>query len=341
MIAIHTRSGSFVTEWIAYCKERGIQYKEVDCFASDIIQQLRGCQALLWHWKHSDFRAQLFARQLIASVENMGITVFPDNSTAWHYDDKVGQKYLLEAVGAPLVETHIFYDKETAIQWIEQADFPKVWKLRGGAGSQNVQLIGSRRHARRLAKVAFSRGWRNSRFYNLRDRIWQFKRDKTLGSFVNIGRGIVRSVLPHRANSRSSRQVDYLYFQNFIPESDHDIRVVVIGKRAFAIKRMVREGDFRASGSGAIHYEPAYIPKECIEIAFDVAADMQAQSCAFDFIYSGSKWLVIEISYTFTADAYRKCPGFWDRSMNWHPASVTPERFVLEDLLDVLSNNAA
>src|SRR5690606_41519867 len=64
----------------------------------------------------------LFARQLIASLEEMGIHVFPDLNTCWHYDDKVGQKYLLEAIGAPLVPTHIFYDRAAALAWAERSE---------------------------------------------------------------------------------------------------------------------------------------------------------------------------------------------------------------------------
>jgi glutathione synthase/RimK-type ligase-like ATP-grasp enzyme len=51
---------------------------------------------------------------------------------------------------------------------------------------------------------------------------------------------------------------NYVYFQDFIPQNDFDIRIIVIGKRAFAIKRMVRKGDFRASGSGNIKYDPYF-----------------------------------------------------------------------------------
>ena len=67
--------------------------------------------------------------------------VFPNFNTAWHFDDKVGQKYLLEAIDAPLVPSYVFYSKEMALKWLEQTQFPKVFKLRGGAGSANVKLV--------------------------------------------------------------------------------------------------------------------------------------------------------------------------------------------------------
>ncbi len=333
MLAIHTASGSFVPAWIQYCDENAIPYKEVDCFASDIIEQLAGCRALLWNWVHHDFRAQLFARQLIASVEAMGIPVFPNLATSWHYDDKVGQKYLLEAIRAPIVPTHVFYDRDHALRWVESTSFPKVWKLRGGAGSQNVRLVKTRQEARKIVKRSFGKGWSNARFHALKDRIWHFRRDRSLRSFLNIARGVVRVIFPHENNAKSQTQKDYVYFQDFIPENDCDIRIIVIGNRAFAIKRMVREGDFRASGSGAIRYERHEFPEECVQIAFDVTEKIGSQSCAFDFVQKDGKWLIVEISYAFSLPVYKPCTGYWDKDLKWYKGAVTPERYMIEDLL--------
>lgn len=341
MIAIHEKSGSFVPEWIAYCHEKGIPFKKVDCFASDIVEKLEGCRVLLWHWGHNDFKAQLFARQLITSIEEMGLLVFPSSKTCWHYDDKVGQKYLLEAIGAPLIPTHVFYDRETALRWVDGTTFPKVWKLRGGAGSQNVQLVSSRNAARKIVERSFGRGWKNSRLHPLRERLWHFGRDRNVKSFLNIGRGVARAFLPHETNRQSPIQKSYVYFQDFVPDNECDIRIVVIGGRAFAIKRMVRQGDFRASGSGNIVYDRNEFSEECIQLAFEVTAALRSQSCAFDFVRFCDSWLIVEISFAFTADAYRKCPGYWDRSLTWHDAPVTPERFMLEDVLTALETQGS
>jgi glutathione synthase/RimK-type ligase-like ATP-grasp enzyme len=341
LIAIHTRTGAFAVEWLAYCRENGIPYKEVDCFASNIIDQLRDCRALFWHWEHSDYCAALFARQLIASAEEMGIEVFPGTPTTWHYDDKIGQKYLLEAIGAPLIPSHVFYDRDAALKWIDGVTFPRVWKLRGGAGSQNVHLARNRNEARRIVKKSFREGWSNSRFHALKDRLWQFRRGKNLASFSNIGRGVVRAIIPHNKNRRSPIQKDYVYFQDFIPENDFDIRVVVIGKRAFAIKRVVRKGDFRASGSGVIIYDLHQIPIDCVKTSFVVACALRSQSCAFDFVKHKGSWLIIEISYAFSANAYRNCPGYWDEDLRWHARPVSPERFMIEDLLHRIETKQA
>jgi hypothetical protein len=106
-LAIHPREGSFSEQWMAYCDEHTIPYRLVNCLDSDLIPQLASVDALLWHWHHQDPCAQLMARQVIMAAEAMGIAVFPNTPTCWHFDDKVAQKYLLEAVGAPLVPTYI------------------------------------------------------------------------------------------------------------------------------------------------------------------------------------------------------------------------------------------
>jgi len=59
---------------------------------------LKYVDGLLWHWANSETKGQLVAKQIIASVENLGIAVFPSINTCWHYDDKIAQKYLLEAI---------------------------------------------------------------------------------------------------------------------------------------------------------------------------------------------------------------------------------------------------
>ena len=80
-----------------------------------------------------------------------------------------------------------------------------------------------------------------------------------------------------------------VYFQEFIPNNGFDIRVVVIGKRAFAVKRFNRRGDFRASGSGKKEYDHKLFDVELISYSFDLAKKLSMQSMAYDFIYSDEK----------------------------------------------------
>ncbi|MDD4309604.1 MAG: hypothetical protein PHO32_04430 [Candidatus Cloacimonetes bacterium] len=342
-IAIHSRQGSFSDRWISYCEEKEITFKIVNCCDSDIIEQLRDCNGLMWHWSHEDYRAQNYARQLIYSLEKDGIFVFPNFDTCWHFDDKVGQKYLFESIGAPLVPTHVFYDKAGAISWVKKTDFPMVFKLRGGAGSQNVMLVKSAHEAVKLINRAFSRGFPLvDGKAGLKQRIWVLKRDNNFKAVVHLLKGFIRLLIPAENLNLLQTQKGYIYFQDFIPNNDFDDRIVVVGDRAFAIRRRVREKDFRASGSGIFDYDPSSFNLEAVKIAFEVTKKINSQTAAFDFVYDlDNKPLIVEISYSYSVgSAYDNCPGYWDSELIWHESKVNPQYFIIEDFLRFLKNSA-
>ncbi len=338
-IAIHKSPGSFSDRWITYCTENNIGYEIVNCYDTNIISQLKDCTGLMWHWSQEDYRAQNFARQLIISVEKMGIKVFPNSNTCWHFDDKVGQKYLLEAINAPLVPTYAFYDKEAALNWIEKTTFPKVFKLRGGASSINVKLVKNKSQARKLAQKSFSRGYPFiGKIDGLKYRFWRLRRDRDFKSVIHVLKGLVRLFIPPAGTHLLPRQKGYIYFQTFIPGNKYDDRIVVIGNRAIAVRRYVRKNDFRASGSGVKGYDPAMFPNKSIQIAFDITKRLNTQSLAFDFIYnSDNEPLLTEISYAYIIGPfYDDCPGYWDNDLNWHDDNVNPQRYIIEDFINAI-----
>lgn len=338
-IAIHRCSGSFSDRWIEYCKKNSIDYKEVNCYDSDIIKKLKHFNGLMWHWNHGNYRDQNFARQFIISIEKKGIKVFPNFNTCWHFDDKVGQKYLLEAIDAPLVPSYVFYNAKEALKWIESTIFPKVFKLRGGAGSLNVRLVKTKKCAKRLVRKAFNKGFPLvDATSGIKQRFWVLKRDRNFRAVIHFAKGIVRLFMPDEAANLLPHQKGYVYFQDFIPNNEYDDRIVIIGDRAIAIRRYNRKDDFRASGSGLIEYQPALFNKETIRLAFEVSDKIGSQSTAYDFVYdkNGSAF-IIEISYAFVmGHSYDKCPGYWDKNLKWHEDNVDPQRYIIEDFISEL-----
>ena len=340
-IAIHPQKGddSYSDKWIEYCEDNQIEYKLVNCYDWDIVEQLEECDGLMWHWQHTDYKAQLFARQLILSLERANFPVYPNAKTCWHFDDKLGQKYLLESIKAPLVRSYAFYDRESALEWIESTTLPKVFKLRSGAGAYNVSLIKTKREAQKYINRLFSKGFKSN--YSgaiLNEKIWHFKRDKSLKSFLNIGRGLVRVIFPHKIANQLPVERNYLYAQDFIANCDHDIRVFVIGNRAVTKKRLVRDGDFRASGSGKMSWDIGKEGKKCVEMAFEVTQKLQAQSVAFDFVLDGDEYKIVEISYAASPRGFPHTPGHWDRDLNWIEAPLRVEYFIIEDFINLLKS---
>lgn len=331
-IGIHNSKRGFHPHWVSYCKIKNIPYKLVNCYKSDIIQQLKGCSALLWHHHHNGIKDVLFAKQLLFALQKAGIIVFPDFNTGWHFDDKVGQKYLLEALGLPLINSYVFYEKDDAINWAKSTTFPKVWKLRGGAGSSNVSLVKNKKEAFSKIQKAFETGFESyNRVSALKERYRKYRNKKI--TIKEVFKSFLRIFYPPKYSKVLGKQIGYIYFQDFIPNNDSDFRVIVIGDRAIAIKRMVRKGDFKASGSGHFLYDVELFDNLLIKTAFETVKKIGSECCAFDFVYLDGVPLIVEISYGFASSGYEACPGYWDSNLNFHVDEVNPYNWIVDDIV--------
>lgn len=336
-IAIHHREGSFSERWIQYCQDNSINYKIVNAFDNDIIQQVEDCDAFMWHHHHGQLKDIITAKRILFALEQADIKVFPDFNTGWHFDDKVAQKYLLEAINAPLVPSYVFYDKEEAIAWARETTYPKVFKLKGGAGASNVELIRSSKEAEKKIKQAFGKGFPQfNKINNLNEKIRKLKNGK--GSTLGVAKGVGRLLIkPHYSRIQAPER-QYIYFQEFIANNGFDIRVVVIGGKAIALKRLVRKNDFRASGSGNLVFENQNIDKRYIELAFQISSKLSSQSLAIDLIHSkNDKIFVVELSYGFPMRNFLdNASGYWDEQLNWHESTFNPQGWMVENLIDSL-----
>ncbi|WP_298222759.1 hypothetical protein [Flavobacterium sp.] len=335
MIAIHNNPSEvlFHYRWIDYCEKNNIPYRLVNCYDDDIVEQLSGCSGLMWHYHQAGFKDIVMAKPLLFALEQSGLKVFPDFNTAWHFDDKVGQKYLFEALKIDLATTWVFYDKEEAIKWADRSDYPKVFKLRGGAGSQNVKLVRSVSAAHSLINQAFGKGFpAYDAWGSVKERIRKWRLGKT--NAFDVLKGFVRLINTPRYAKVMGNEIDYIYFQEFIPNNDCDIRIIVIDGKAFALKRMVRENDFRASGSGDFRYEREAFDPRCVSLSFEYTHKLKAQCVAYDYVFDQDNTpRLVEISYGFANKVYDPCTGYWDEQMNWHEGPFNPYGWMVELML--------
>jgi len=332
-IAIHYNKMHFSQGWIDYCKENEIDFKIVDCYDTNIIEKLRDFDILMWHHDHINSKDTRFAKQLLFSLEMAGKIVFPDFRTNWHFDDKLGQKYLLEAIDAPMVASYAFYSKIDALRWAKGAIFPKVFKLRGGSGSDNVRLVKTRKDAVKLIKKAFGTGFsRYNSWGSLKERWRKYRAGKE--KLKEVFDGIFRLIIPTPYSYIQGRDRGYIYFQDFISNNTHDIRVTYVNNKCFALRRKVRPADFRASGGGMIEYDMSQIPIKALRIAFDVATQLTLQTAAFDFVVLNGEPKIIEMSYGFGYDEDQYNHGYWDNNLNYYPGTFNPYGWMIEGLIE-------
>ena len=324
---------SFSDRWISKARQLDHEVRIVDVYQNDIIEQLRGCDGFMWRFPHTPF-PRLFAKRLLAAVgQGLGLAVFPDWKTVWHYDDKVAQSYLLEAAGIPTAKTWIFWKREDALNFCQSAKYPLVIKLASGASSQNVRL---------LKDFGEAEYWFNKLFYS---GVFSLERPTSTNLRVILkrlrpsARFLLRGRHPN-PGSFFELQKNYLMVQEFLPDNPHDTRVTVIGNRAFAFRRFNRPDDFRASGSGSFDTDPGAIDSEFIRLGFRTAQSLGTQSVAIDGLYRDNECVTTEISYSYVSWVVHECPGHWELEgdpesgrLIWKTGQMWPEDAIMEDFI--------
>jgi hypothetical protein len=266
--------------------------------------------------------------------------VFPNLRTAYHYDDKVAQYYLLQAMGIPVPRTWVFWRREEAIEFCRRTTYPIVLKLSGGAGSRNVRLLRDRNEALYWVENLFFSG-----VFNLDQPA--HSPYALLARLKPSLRLLVRGWHP-APGAWFDLHKNYVLFQEFLPDNNYDTRITVIGRRAFGFRRLNREGDFRASGSGRIDWAPASVDVRFVWLAARVARALGSQSVAIDGLYSGGQPVVGEISYTYASEAVRACPGHWQtpegptqQDLVWSAGQTHPQDAILDDFVASVRQSCA
>lgn len=337
MIAICARAGSFTDRWISECDRRGISYIIVDMLSPDLIDTLKAniVEVMLAHPPMYDRAAQLAASAVIKACEVMGVRVFPGSQDYWHFDDKIAQSYIFSALDVKTPKTHVLYDKRAALEWVQCAKFPLVFKLKSGAGSINVHLVRDLAHAQRIVQRMFAKGYAPASSATT-DLATKIRNRRTRADWLGVASRAPATILNMlRLRKSLDWERGYVLFQEFIPNNNFDTRVTVIGDRAFAFRRKVRPGDFRASGSGDIDYDPSAIDLRAIELAHATTRQLGASCLAFDFVEDPvtRSPLIIEMSYAFMAEAVFECSGHWSRDLQWKVGHQWPQDAILDDLL--------
>jgi len=277
---------------------------------------VRGCDGFIWRHGHWTTMVQIAKRVLPVLERELGLVLYPDQRTCWHYDDKIAQKYLFDALGIPAPDTWIHWDDlDATLDWATRAPYPLVLKLATGAASQNVKLVRSFAELEPWIRRLMTTG-----VHSLDDETCATPHPILWGFHKN-----------------------YVLLQEFLPDNAFDTRVTVIGRRAFAFRRFNRPGDFRASGSGRVDHDQQAIAEGALRLALEAARRLGAQSLAFDIMRRGNELVIGECSYTYVSWTVHDTPGHWTVDgppmtgrLEWHPGHVWPEEAQMEDYLQRL-----
>lgn len=337
-LAIQNSNTSWTLNWIKFCKSNNINFVILDLYRSDAINLLikNSITHLIWHIHHGIPQDILMARNVIFSAKQLNIKVFPNIETCWHYDDKISQKYILEALGVNFASTYVFYSKFSALEWLKKrSKYPLIVKLRRGAGSYNVQLIKNYTQGKKYVIKMFGSGINPGSKY-LSDIKNKVRISNNLKKFISKLKKIPNFFSSVSQGKLFPKEIGYAYFQEYIENNEFDVRVTIVGNKAWAFKRKNRKNDFRASGSGMIDYDISGIPLKLISDTFKISKKINAQSMAYDYLIGADgEYILLEISYAFSGEAIFDCPGYWNDQLKWINKKIWPEEEILKNLIKI------
>lgn len=246
------------------------------------------------------------ARSKIFFIEEyLKIQCFPSYKEIWSYEDKINLQYLYAFHKVEHVPTFISHDQAETLEFLKQTEFPLVSKIINGSASKGVHLIKNKKKAVKFVKKVFAEG--------------------------------LSTYWP------GFNQKNYVYFQPLIKHKGYDLRIIIVGDKAFGYYKMLPKNDFRASGS--MHIQKTTLPAEAVEIALDIKNKFNHVFLAVDFLEDSTndKFLVIETSvfvdiYTSSQSIVNGLPGYYKIStapfkMEFCQGEVWLQELILEELL--------
>lgn len=334
-------STSWIPRWIELCESLNYSYDVLDLLQVDQISTLKNYDILLWNIGNYSYEEMLEARSIINAAESMGVKVFPSFNENWHFDDKVAEMFILQAVNAPMPKSTVYFSKKSLNEALKEnkINFPIVAKLRTGSGSHNVKLIKKRTQLERYANRMFGKGFKPapSIIYKTSSNI---RSSHDWNTFVSKFKRIPEFFRTWNNAQRFPREKGYVYLQEFIPNDNYDIKVVVIGDKCTGFYRPVRSHDFRASGGGAFVDDASIFTEQIVKSAFATADALGMRCVGFDYVVDKrtGEGKIIEMSYG-VGHNVNGSGGYYDRNYQWIPNAIRIEdeilKFMIEDCLQI------
>lgn len=302
----------------------------VDIDAHDWLTSTLGLDVLIWNPRVLGAVSSSFFKEKVLFLEMYrGVRVMPNLRTAWHFESKVAQSYLLEQLEIPRPRTVVSFEYNDAVGAAKSLGFPLVAKKSHGASSKYVRLVESEKELLNYLQREFAQ------------QLWDERKsakESAAGAAVSalsapwFRQKVADTILDRERHG-------YAYFQEFIPDNDADLRVVVIGRWALGCWRANRKNDFRASGGGKNLWNRP-VPEDAIRLCFETSRRIGADSLAFDVLRREGQPVIVEISYAFPPENAYEADGHWveqdDGQLTWVEGHIWPQELWVTRLMEEL-----
>jgi len=234
------------------------------------------------HMHHHPNLRRLHKKLMQNLSVNNGLTLIPDYRSSVLYDDKLEQARHLARWMPP---TKAFFTPMAAKGYLnnDEPAYPFLSKSAEGASSNNVRMINSYQEAMAEVRAAFS--------------------DRGIPMHYDLA------------------QLGYLLWQRFIPENDHDVRVVGIGRQRLVLRRFNRTD--RPMASGSRNFQSVVDADDEVRSALDYSDRFfeveRMKWAAVDMVRDETRWYILETTVGWTMGGYVDCAFFARTDGEWKP----------------------
>lgn len=321
-----------VDQAIASCKSLGVEYKVVDIFSANWIENVKSADDCDGFFCPSNCISQelktIQDERYYFVSQVLHRPIYPDFTGLYIHESKRNMAAWLEINGYPHAKTKVFTDRKEALEYLDNCQYPIVTKANVGAGASKVVILKSKSKAKRMAKKCL-----------------------TDSSFRFLKRGLAYNMRFHRwymppMRDVRNRQKDYFIVQEFVKDVQHEWRILKVGDSYFGHQKLLKDGF--ASGSGMVGWVAP--PRELLEMVHEICEKGGFQCMDVDIFETKSgEYSINELQASFGsyADYQMSIEGHHGRYVYKDGDFVFEEgnfnvfgsvRLKIENFIDVLSS---
>jgi glutathione synthase/RimK-type ligase-like ATP-grasp enzyme len=192
------------------------------------------------------------------------------------HENKFVQELIKKKLGLRAPVSRLFGTMDEIVGALDTVEFPAVLKYPQGFGGSSVSRVDSA------------------------EQLMTELRTKMIDTVIRPV-GLRRAITERRRYHQRTRLYTNRYplrtkrfiLQQFLPGLDSDWKVLVFGNRLFCLKRYVRRGDFRASGSGNFTFDETP-PPALLDFASAVLKAIDSPWASLDIVEADGKHYLLE-----------------------------------------------
>lgn len=238
-----------VEKWVNACEKFEITYVVINILGNDWIDKVNKetyAFYLLRPPGNYEPLKRAYDERIYILSEILSYKLVPSFKECYVYENKKLLSDYLKAKNIPHPVTNVFYNKDKALDFIQNSELPVVVKTSIGASGAGVNVLRTKKDAVKYIKKAFTKGIRRrigpNRSFGTPKK-WLIKAFNSPSYFLKK--------IKQYTKEFKYKEKGYVIFQEYIPH-DFEWRSVKIGESFFAHKK-TKQGD-KASGTKGIDY---------------------------------------------------------------------------------------